>query len=77
MWCGGDPFDRVLVLFLLQSSIRSVLRWKHRLYAVHLSDRIGPFVDHVLPGEGFNDFCEVFIGRMAKTNTKAVGNKSL
>jgi len=27
-----------------------------RLVAVHLSDRIGPFVDHVIPGEGFIDW---------------------
>jgi len=28
----------------------------HRLKAVHLSDRIKPFVDHVIPGEGFINF---------------------
>lgn len=33
-------------------------RWKHRLFTVHISDRIGPFVDHVIPGEGFIDFNE-------------------
>lgn len=27
-----------------------------RLKAVHISDRIGPFRDHVIPGEGFVDF---------------------
>lgn len=31
-------------------------QWKHRLLAVHLSDRVREFVDHVLPGEGFVDF---------------------
>ncbi len=34
-------------------------QWKHRLLAVHLSDRIMEFVDHVLPGEGFIDFDEI------------------
>ncbi len=34
-------------------------QWKHRLLAVHLSDRIMEFVDHVLPGEGFIAFDEV------------------
>lgn len=28
----------------------------HRLRAVHISDRVREFVDHVLPGEGFVDF---------------------
>lgn len=32
---------------------------KGRLIAVHLSDRIKPFVDHALPGEGFIDFEEI------------------
>ena len=32
---------------------------KERLIAVHLSDRIRPFVDHALPGEGFIDFDEI------------------
>jgi len=31
-------------------------RHLHRLIAVHLSDRIKPFVDHAIPGEGFVDF---------------------
>jgi sugar phosphate isomerase/epimerase len=30
-----------------------------RLIAVHLSDRIGPHVDHVVPGEGFVDWVAV------------------
>jgi len=30
-----------------------------RLLAVHISDRIREFVDHVLPGEGFIDFEEM------------------
>jgi len=32
---------------------------KSRLIAVHLSDRIRDFTDHVLPGEGFIDFAGV------------------
>ena len=40
---GPRPFD------LLRSL-------RHRLIAVHLSDRIREFVDHVLPGEGFMDW---------------------
>jgi sugar phosphate isomerase/epimerase len=28
----------------------------HQLFAVHLSDRSAPFVDHQIPGEGFIDF---------------------
>lgn len=30
-----------------------------RLIAIHLSDRIKPFVDHAIPGEGFVDFDEI------------------
>ena len=30
-----------------------------RVIAVHLSDRIRPFVDHAVPGEGFVDFNEI------------------
>ena len=37
-----------------------------RLKAVHLSDRIKPFVDHVIPGEGFIDF-ETIIRKLAKS----------
>ncbi|MBN1427830.1 MAG: sugar phosphate isomerase/epimerase [Anaerolineae bacterium] len=40
---GPNPFD------LLGSFSR-------RLFAVHLSDRIAAYVDHVLPGEGFIDW---------------------
>ena len=29
---------------------------KDRLIAVHISDRIKEFMDHVVPGEGFIDF---------------------
>jgi sugar phosphate isomerase/epimerase len=31
-------------------------RWSERLFAVHLSDRVRDFVDHVPPGEGFIDW---------------------
>lgn len=34
-------------------------RQKDRIIAVHLSDRIKEFVDHVVPGEGFIDFDEM------------------
>lgn len=34
-------------------------RWKHRLIAVHISDRIKPFTDHVTIGEGFIHFDEM------------------
>lgn len=34
-------------------------KWKHRLIAVHISDRIKPFTDHVTIGEGFIDFKEM------------------
>lgn len=34
-------------------------KWKHRLIAVHISDRIKPFTDHVTIGEGFIDFNEM------------------
>ncbi|MFC2036244.1 sugar phosphate isomerase/epimerase family protein [Chloroflexota bacterium] len=30
--------------------------FQDRLFAVHLSDRINPFIDHVIPGEGFIDW---------------------
>jgi sugar phosphate isomerase/epimerase len=43
---GPRPFD------LLKSL-------KERLIAVHLSDRIQEFVDHVIPGEGFIDWVEL------------------
>lgn len=43
---GPRPFD------LLE-------RQKHRLIAVHISDRIKEFTDHVIPGEGFIDFVEM------------------
>lgn len=33
--------------------------WKHRLMAIHISDRIKSFTDHVLPGEGFVKFEEM------------------
>lgn len=33
--------------------------WKHRLIATHISDRIKPFTDHVIPGEGFVKFEEM------------------
>ena len=39
---------------------------KNRLIATHLSDRIGEFTDHVLPGEGFIDFRE--LTRILKTS---------
>lgn len=34
-------------------------KWKHRLMAVHISDRIKPFTDHVTIGEGFINFDEM------------------
>lgn len=34
-------------------------KWKDRLMAVHISDRIAPFIDHVIIGEGFIDFNEM------------------
>lgn len=34
-------------------------KWKHRLIAVHISDRIKPFTDHVTIGEGFIRFNEM------------------
>lgn len=34
-------------------------KWKHRLMAVHISDRIKPFTDHVTIGEGFIHFDEM------------------
>lgn len=34
-------------------------KWKHRLIAVHISDRIKPFTDHVTIGEGFIHFDEM------------------
>ena len=34
-------------------------KWKHRLIAIHISDRIKPFNDHVTIGEGFIDFDEM------------------
>ena len=34
-------------------------KWKHRLMAVHISDRIKPFTDHVTIGEGFIRFNEM------------------
>lgn len=34
-------------------------KWKHRLIAVHISDRIKPFTDHVTIGEGFIHFNEM------------------
>ena len=34
-------------------------KWKHRLIAVHISDRIKPFTDHVTIGEGFIKFDEM------------------
>jgi len=40
---GPNPFDLLLEL-------------KDRVIAVHLSDRIREFVDHVIPGEGFIDW---------------------
>jgi len=43
---GPNPFDLLLEL-------------KHRIVAVHLSDRIKEFVDHVIPGEGFIDFNKI------------------
>lgn len=39
--------------------------WKHRLIATHISDRIKPFTDHVIPGEGFVKFEEMI--RIMKT----------
>jgi len=43
---GPNPFDLLHEL-------------KDRLVAVHISDRIEEFVDHVLPGEGFIDWTEL------------------
>jgi len=37
------------------------------LIAVHLSDRIKPFTDHVIPGEGFIDF-DIIIEKLAKSS---------
>ena len=37
------------------------------LKAVHLSDRIKPFTDHVIPGEGFIDF-DIIIEKLAKSS---------
>jgi sugar phosphate isomerase/epimerase len=34
-------------------------RYKNRLFAVHISDRIKEFADHVVPGEGFINFNEI------------------
>ncbi len=34
-------------------------RFAGRIFAVHLSDRIAPFKDHVLPGEGFINWQEM------------------
>jgi sugar phosphate isomerase/epimerase len=34
-------------------------RLSGRLIAVHISDRIREFVDHVIPGEGFIDFSKL------------------
>jgi sugar phosphate isomerase/epimerase len=37
-------------------------RLKHKLITMHISDRIKPYVDHVIPGEGFIDWnalCEL------------------
>lgn len=34
-------------------------KWKHRLIAMHISDRIRPFTDHVTIGEGFIHFDEM------------------
>lgn len=34
-------------------------KWKHRLMAVHISDRIKPFTDHVTINEGFIHFDEM------------------
>lgn len=34
-------------------------KWKHRLMAIHISDRIKPFTDHVTIGEGFICFDEM------------------
>ena len=31
-------------------------RYVDRVFAVHISDRIAPFIDHVLPGKGFIDW---------------------
>jgi len=39
------------------------------LKAVHLSDRIKPFVDHVIPGEGFIDF-EKIAEKLSKSTFK-------
>jgi sugar phosphate isomerase/epimerase len=38
-----------------------ILPYQYRslLSCVHLSDRIKPFVDHVIPGHGFVDFVEI------------------
>jgi len=33
--------------------------FKNRIFAVHLSDRIKEFVDHVIPGEGFINWSEM------------------
>lgn len=49
---GPRPFDLLEV-------------FKDRLFAIHISDRIKEFVDHVIPGEGFIDFdsiCNILKG---------------
>lgn len=40
-------------------SMELLLRQSKKLIAVHLSDRIKEFVDHVVPGEGFINFDEM------------------
>jgi sugar phosphate isomerase/epimerase len=41
--------------------------FRDRVYAVHLSDRIRPLVDHVIPGEGFIEWSSMCAAlRMAR-----------
>lgn len=47
-----DQVDGPRTMMLLE-------KWKHRLIAVHISDRIKPFTDHVTVGEGFVRFDEM------------------
>ncbi|MDE7390237.1 MAG: sugar phosphate isomerase/epimerase, partial [Lachnospiraceae bacterium] len=46
-------------------SVKLLEDWKNRLIATHISDRIKPFTDHVIPGEGFIKFDEII--RIMKT----------
>lgn len=43
-------------------SLELLSEYRERLVAVHLSDRVAPFVDHLVHGEGFIDFDGVCAG---------------